>query len=160
MHSLFLSLVFLSVIPSLVVSLSNLPLSTSGRWIVDSAGKTVTYAGVNWPGHMAGMIPEGLQYQSIEKIVGKIKSVGMNSIRLTYATEMVDSLFDRGSKGDVRVRDSLVLALGQNNGNEVFKKIVKNNPQITEETTRFQVLQPAKVKYKTEPQVANNSKGL
>lgn len=36
------------------------------------------------------MVPEGLQYQSVETIVSKIKSLGMNSIRLTYATELID----------------------------------------------------------------------
>jgi hypothetical protein len=124
---------------SFVTSLPNLPLSTSGRWIIDSGGKIVTYAGVNWPGHMAAMIPEGLQYQSIENIVGKIKGLGMNSVRLTYATELVDTLLDRGNLGDITVRDSLTKALGENNGSEVFKKILKNNPQFSEKTTRFQV---------------------
>lgn len=31
------------------------------------------------------MIPEGLQYQPIAAIVSKIRSLGMNAIRLTYA---------------------------------------------------------------------------
>jgi hypothetical protein len=135
-------MILLSVITSLlpfVASLPNLPLSTSGRWIIDNKQNTVTYAGVNWPGHMAAMIPEGLQYQSIENIIGKIKSLGMNAIRLTYATELVDTLLDRGNLGDIRVQDSLIKALGQNNGSVVFKNILKNNPQFSEQTTRFQV---------------------
>jgi hypothetical protein len=138
-------LTVLTFVLSFVVSLPNLPLSTSGRWIIDSNGKTVTYAGVNWPGHMAAMIPEGLQYQSIESIVGKIKSLGMNSIRLTYATELVDTLLDRGNLGDVPIRDTLVKALGQSNGSEVFKKILKNNPQFSEQTTRLQVWEARRI---------------
>jgi hypothetical protein len=129
----------LAVIPTFVISLPNLPLSTSGRWILDNGGNTVTYAGVNWPGHMAAMIPEGLQYQSIQNIVGRIKSLEMNSIRLTYATEMVDTLLERGALGDIRIQDSLVTALGQTKGNEIFNKILRKNPRFTERTTRFQV---------------------
>jgi hypothetical protein len=135
--NMFLSVLIL--IPSFVASLPNLPLSTSGRWVLDNGGNTVTYAGVNWPGHMAAMIPEGLQYQSIHNIVEKIKSLGMNSIRLTYATEMVDTLLDRGGLGDIRIQDSLVAALGQTKGNDIFSRILRNNPQFTERTTRFQV---------------------
>lgn len=64
------------------------PFSTSGRDIVNSRGDVVTYAGINWPGHGEAMIPEGLQYQSIETIVSRVKSLGMNVIRLTYAIEV------------------------------------------------------------------------
>src|SRR5512142_1884053 len=59
----------------------NVPLVTSGRWILDAAGKNVTYAGANWPGAADVMIPEGLQYQSVQTIVSKIKSIGMNTVR-------------------------------------------------------------------------------
>ena len=120
-----------------VSSLSGLPLSTSGRWIVDNQGKIVTYAGVNWPGHMEAMIPEGLQYQSIANIVAKIRSLGMNSIRLTYATEMVDNIIDQG--GDVSIRSSFIKALGQQKGSDVFSKVLKSNPSFTASTTRLQV---------------------
>jgi hypothetical protein len=123
-----------------VSSLSNLPFSTSGRWIVDNQGKTVTYAGVNWPGHMEAMIPEGLQYQSIAQIVTKIRSIGMNSVRLTYATEMVDNIIDQG--GDTTIKSSMIKALGPQKGNEIFSRIVKNNPGFTATTTRLQVSVP------------------
>lgn len=64
------------------------PFTTSGRDIVNSKGDVVTYAGINWSGHGEAMIPEGLQYQSIETIVSRVKSLGMNVIRLTYAIEV------------------------------------------------------------------------
>jgi hypothetical protein len=69
---------------------------TSGNYIVNAKRSRVTYAGVNWPGATDTMIPEGLQYQSIESIVSKIKSLGMNVIRLTYAIEMIDDILDNG----------------------------------------------------------------
>jgi hypothetical protein len=131
-------LVGLSLVAWQAAALPNLPLSTSGRWIVDTNGKTVTYAGANWPGHMAAMIPEGLQYQSIQHIVTRIKAIGMNSVRLTYATEMIDRVIESGS--DVTIRDSLIKALGEKNGTEVLRQVLRNNsPVITEKTTRLQV---------------------
>lgn len=113
-----------------------LPLSTSGRDLVDKAGARVTYAGVNWPGHMEAMIPEGLQYQSVQQIVGTIKGLGLNVIRLTYSTEMVDELL--GGKSDVKA--GLVRALGEKNGSNVFRKVMERNPWVSG-MTRLQVFQ-------------------
>ncbi|OTB00591.1 glycoside hydrolase family 5 protein [Hypoxylon sp. CI-4A] len=116
----------------------NGPFVTSGRWIQDAAGSTVTYVGVNWPGSLEVMIPEGLQYQSIESIVSKIKGLGMNAIRLTYATEMIDQYYDNGEK-DIAIQQALTDALGQDGGSSVFEKITTNNPSFNESTTRLQV---------------------
>lgn len=109
LNSLIISLSLLSH----AIALSYLPLSTSGRDIIDNAGETVTYVGVNWPGHMDAMIPEGLQYQSIEYIVSKLKSVGFNGIRLTFSVEMVDQIIERG---DIAVGASFAKALGDIDG--------------------------------------------
>ncbi|KAI0835972.1 glycoside hydrolase [Hypoxylon sp. FL0890] len=116
----------------------NGPFVTSGRWIQDAAGSTVTYVGVNWPGSLDTMIPEGLQYQSIESIVSRIKSLGMNAIRLTYATEMIDQYYDNGEK-DIAIQKALSDALGKDNGTSVYNKIITNNPSFNSETTRMQV---------------------
>ncbi|OTA55855.1 glycoside hydrolase [Hypoxylon sp. EC38] len=116
----------------------NGPFVTSGRWIQDVAGSTVTYVGVNWPGSLDAMIPEGLQYQSIESIVSRIKSLGMNTIRLTYATEMIDQYYDNGEK-DISIQRALTDALGQDGGTSVYNKIIANNPSFNSETTRLQV---------------------
>ncbi|KAI1412013.1 glycoside hydrolase [Hypoxylon sp. FL1857] len=116
----------------------NGPFVTSGRWIQDAAGSTVTYVGVNWPGSLDAMIPEGLQYQSIESIVSRIKSLGMNAIRLTYATEMIDQYYDNGEK-DIAIREALTDALGQEGGTSVYNKIIANNPSFNSGTTRLQV---------------------
>lgn len=130
-------LLLLSAIPQIALTISSSPLSTSGRWIIDSNGQNVTYAGVNWPGAADAMLPEGLQYQSISTIVGKIKSLGMNVIRLTFAIEMIDDIYETGA--DVRIKTSLTNALGQQNGTVVFQQIIKNNPQFGTNTTRLQV---------------------
>lgn len=113
------------------------PFYTSGRYIINTSGNHVTYAGVNWPGAADTMIPEGLQYQSIQSIVSKIKSLGMNVIRLTYAIEMIDDILDNG--GDVSIRTAFQRALGSTNGNKVFSEVVKNNPSFSAKTTRLQV---------------------
>lgn len=116
----------------------NGPFSTSGSWILDASNNNVTYAGANWPGAAETMVPEGLQYQSIESIVSKIKSLGMNSIRLTYATEMIDQIYDNNMT-DVSIRTSFTNALGAANGTLVFESVVANNPSFGNSTTRLQV---------------------
>ncbi|KAL1839260.1 hypothetical protein VTJ49DRAFT_1697 [Mycothermus thermophilus] len=116
----------------------NTPFRADGRWIVDVAGSNVTYLGVNWPGHGEVMIPEGLQHTSVASVVSKIKSLGMNAVRLTYATEMVDQYFDNGEK-DVTIETALVAALGKENGTKVLERILDNNPEFKATTTRLQV---------------------
>lgn len=116
----------------------NGPFTTSGSWILDASNNNVTYAGANWPGAAETMVPEGLQYQSIETIVSKIKSLGMNSIRLTYATELIDQIYDNNMT-DVPIRTSFTNALGVENGTRVFESVVANNPSFGNSTTRLQV---------------------
>jgi hypothetical protein len=113
------------------------PLVASGRWIHNAKGENVTYAGVNWPGAADVMIPEGLQYASIEKIVSGIKSLGMNAIRLTFAIEMIDDIKDNG--GDVTLSAAFSKALGTTKGPVVYNKVLQNNPQFSASTTRVQV---------------------
>ncbi len=118
---------------SFVNSLPSLPLSTSGRNLVDASGKPVLYAGVNWPGHMEVMIPEGLQYRSVEQVVKSVKDLDLNVIRLTFATQMVDDLL----VGKTSVKSALNEALGQN-GSVIWRKIQKHN-QWPDEITRLEV---------------------
>ncbi|KAI0487139.1 glycoside hydrolase superfamily [Xylaria cf. heliscus] len=116
----------------------NGPLVTDGRWIKDASGTKVTYVGVNWPASLEPMLPEGLQYEAIETIVSKIKSLGMNAIRLTYATEMIDQYYENGQQ-DVTIQKAFVDALGQEDGQAIYDKVVANNPSFGAETTRLQV---------------------
>jgi hypothetical protein len=97
----------------------------------------VPIVGINWPGAADTMLPEGLQYQSIANIVEKISQTGFNTVRLTFAIEMVDDILDNG--GDVSLNDTLVNALGVENGTVILGDILNNNPQFTAETTRLQV---------------------
>lgn len=112
------------------------PFHTDGRYMKNALNETVTYAGVNWPGAADVMIPEGLQYQSIASIVAKIKELDMNVIRLTYAIEMVDDIYDGG---DVSLEDALIIALGQTNGTAVLAEILGKNPSFSANTTRLEV---------------------
>ncbi len=107
----------------------NGPFVTDKRWIRDASGANVTYAGANWPGAADVMIPEGLQYQSIEYIVSKIKSVGMNSIRLTYAIQMIDEIYSNGGK-DITIQKAFTQALGATNGPKVLNQVIAKNPPI------------------------------
>lgn len=116
----------------------NGPFYASGRWVADTSGAKVTQVGVNWPGHGEVMIPEGLQHQSIPAIVSKTKSLGMNAIRLTYATEMIDQIYDNGRE-DITIETALINALGRENGTQVLDSIIKNNPAFSPTTTRLEV---------------------
>jgi hypothetical protein len=116
----------------------NGPFVTSGRWILDATGKNLTYAGTNWPGHNDVMIPEGLQYQSIETIVQKVKSLGMNAVRLTFAIQMIDEIYSNGGQ-DITIQRAFVQALGQANGTRVLNQVLAKNPRFNASTTRLQV---------------------
>jgi hypothetical protein len=89
------------------------------------------------PRYSSTLLPEGLNYQSVASIVGKISRTGFNVVRLTFAIEMVDDILDNG--GDVSLNSTLTNALGQQNGTAVLGNIISNNPQFTAETTRLQV---------------------
>jgi hypothetical protein len=137
--SLLYALLGVSGSPTLATrrSLQPLPFSSSDRWIVDANNNHVPYVGINWPGAADTMLPEGLQYLSIENIVSVVSQTGFNSVRLTFAIEMVDDILDNG--GDVSLNDALVNALGQTNGTIILQQILTNNPQFTACTTRLQV---------------------
>jgi hypothetical protein len=117
-------------------SFQPLPFSSSDRWIVDADGKNVPVVGINWPGAAETMLPEGLGYQSIANIVQKLTETGFNTVRLTFAIEMVDDILDNG--GDVTLSDTLTRALGSANGSAMLSKIISNNPQFTTTTTRLE----------------------
>ncbi|KAI9148209.1 Glycosyl hydrolase 5 family protein [Paramyrothecium foliicola] len=114
------------------------PFRTSGRWIVNSDNENVKLAGVNWPAHGETMIPEGLQYRSVEQIVSQITSVGMNAIRLTFAIQMVDQIFANCGK-DISLEQAFFRGLGTENGTRILEQVLEHNPSFTASTTRFEV---------------------
>ncbi|KAI5307126.1 tRNA-dihydrouridine synthase 3 [Ascosphaera pollenicola] len=125
--------------PALLSKRSNLglPFKTDNGKVVTSDGKDFIYQGTNWPGHMNAMVPEGLQYSSVKDIVKKIKGFGLNSVRLTFAIELVDQIYEKGH--DTNIEDSFKTALGDTNGAKILSEILKNNPQFSKETTRLEV---------------------
>jgi hypothetical protein len=106
------------------------PFSARDGEMQDASGNPIRFAGVNWPAHMETMVPEGLQYQSIETIVGRVKEAGMNSIRLTWAVEMVDQILDHHAGQDVPIETAFIQALGKENGTAVYGKVVEKNPSL------------------------------
>ncbi len=114
----------------------NGPFHVDGTDMIDASGKSVRYAGVNWPAHMETMVPEGLQYQSIEDIVGMIKSIGMNAIRLTWAVEMVDDILDRG--GDVLHPGCVHQHAGPREWHEGLRDLIMRNPELAK-SSRLEV---------------------
>ncbi|EMC98788.1 glycoside hydrolase family 5 protein [Baudoinia panamericana UAMH 10762] len=113
------------------------PFTVSGRDIISASGAKVVYAGVNWPGAADTMLPEGLQYASIDSIASFISKLGMNVVRLTYAIEMIDDHF--ANSPHQSLRNTLVKALGSKAGNTVLSQILANNPQFNVSSTRLDV---------------------
>ncbi|KAH8777640.1 glycoside hydrolase superfamily [Diaporthe sp. PMI_573] len=116
----------------------NTPFTSSGRDILDASGNVVTFAGANWPGAADVMIPEGLQYQSVSYIVSKLKEIGMNAVRLTYAIQMIDEIYENGGT-DIPLSRALNQALGEANGTTVFNEILAANPDFGTDITRLEV---------------------
>lgn len=121
-------------------NVKGLPYHSEGRDIIDSSGSPVTLTGVNWAGHQEAMIPEGLQYNSIRNITTMVKDLGFSVVRLTFATEMIDDLYDNDMK-DTTIAESLDNALGEANGTKILDQILEHNPNFSERTTRLEVCQ-------------------
>ena len=69
---------------------ANLPLKTSGRWIVDTDGKRVKLACVNWSGAaQKDGVMGGLQFNTAKNISQLIHSYGFNCVRIPYSVQMV-----------------------------------------------------------------------
>ncbi|KAL0556755.1 hypothetical protein IC582_005271 [Cucumis melo] len=82
---LLLALVFLFS----SLSTYSLPLSTRGRWIIDSkTGQRVKLVCVNWPSHTQSMLIEGLNHRPLKELADEAIKLRFNCVRLTYATHM------------------------------------------------------------------------
>ncbi|KAJ4951820.1 hypothetical protein NE237_028652 [Protea cynaroides] len=102
---------------------NSLPLSTSARWVVDTAsGRRVKLSCVNWVAHMEPMVAEGLDKKPLQDIASKVASLGFNCVRLTWATYM----FTRTLPVNFTVARSLnSLGLGK-----AVLGIASNNPTL------------------------------
>lgn len=114
------------------------PFSTKGRDIVNARDEAISWAGVNWPGSGETMVPEGLEWSSVEDVLDLVKSVGFNFIRLTYAIEMVDQIYERNGS-DVSLEFAMINGLGYENGTKVTNEIVSKHKGWTKDTARFEV---------------------
>jgi endoglucanase len=66
------------------------PLSTYGRYVVDSHGSRFKLKAVNWYGsHLAKQVPEGLDKQPLDHIITLIQAWGFNTVRLPYSNQMI-----------------------------------------------------------------------
>lgn len=84
------------------------------------------------------MIPEGLEWKSVDDILDDVASVGFNFIRMGYAIQMIDEIYSRNGT-DVSLLTSLTTALGPTNGTRVAQAMLTHNPSWTPATTRFEI---------------------
>ena len=67
------------------------PLHTEGHQIVDSAGHAVRLTSVNWYGFdQKEFVVGGLDHAPLEAIIGQIRQIGVNSVRLPWANETLE----------------------------------------------------------------------
>ncbi|KAJ9470659.1 Endoglucanase [Diplonema papillatum] len=70
----------------------SLPLSTNGGKIVDTNGANVKLSCVTWPGGEDWlMVPRGLEYNIIDRIIILVGDMGFNCVRLPFSLELVDT---------------------------------------------------------------------
>ena len=68
-----------------------MPLSTSGRYIVDARGRRVRLAGVNWYGfHEDDGVAPGLDRTDRRALARRIALLGFNSVRLPFSLWMTE----------------------------------------------------------------------
>ncbi|KAF8061154.1 Glycosyl hydrolase 5 family protein [Scenedesmus sp. PABB004] len=94
---------------SVVCGKYHMPLRTRDRWVIDAIGQRVYFSGVNWPGHMEALVPEGLQHARLADIVAKIAGAKMNLVRLTYS-------IDGALRGNSTTLRQAMLAAGEAGG--------------------------------------------
>jgi endoglucanase len=64
---------------------------TSGNRILDSQGRLVRIAAVNWYGmEDRYFVPEGLAQQPLDVLLARIRELGFNAIRLAFSNQMVE----------------------------------------------------------------------
>jgi endoglucanase len=70
--------------------LPQLPLRTSGRWILDAGGQRFKFAGVNWYGaEEDDFVVAGLDHEPLSTIARRIRELGFNSVRIPWSNELV-----------------------------------------------------------------------
>ncbi|KAK7750982.1 hypothetical protein SLS62_007115 [Diatrype stigma] len=108
----------------------SLPLSTSGRWILDAGGARVKLRCINWAGHMEAHIPEGLHKQPVETIAGAIADQGFNCVRLTYS-------IDHALAPDLKVGDAFAAVadaagISKDDADGLYGNVTEKNAFVAE----------------------------
>ena len=83
------------------------------------------------------MIPEGLQHSSVQDIVSWFPKLGLNSVRMPFAIQMVDDYL--ANSPNQTLEKSVLNAIPGTNGTDALNSILEKNPQFTKNTTRLQV---------------------
>jgi endoglucanase len=67
------------------------PLHTSGHQILDASGHPVRLTSVNWYGFdQKEFVAGGLDHAPLDVIIGQIRAIGVNSVRLPWANETLE----------------------------------------------------------------------
>ncbi|CAJ2507042.1 Uu.00g082280.m01.CDS01 [Anthostomella pinea] len=85
--SLLATALGLGLLPAASLAQTALPLSSSGRWILDADGARVKLRCINWAGHQETNLPEGLNKKSADYIADFVAAQGFNCVRLTYSID-------------------------------------------------------------------------
>jgi endoglucanase len=90
-HLFFIALIFLLLNPARLQATPNLPLHTSGAYIVDADGTRVRINAFNWYGaESTDYVVGGLQKATLTSIVQTIKGLGFNAVRIPWSNEMYE----------------------------------------------------------------------
>ncbi len=65
------------------------PLSSSGNKLVDSTGRPVQLAGVNWYGMNLTNVPDGLFARDYKSMISQMRSVGFNMLRIPFSYDSI-----------------------------------------------------------------------
>src|SRR6266566_9768467 len=89
---IFLHLLVISAISAAAFAQGTGYWHTSGNQIIDSSGRMVRIAGINWYGfETKDQVVHGLWARDYHTILNAIKNTGYNAIRLPYSNQMVES---------------------------------------------------------------------
>jgi endoglucanase len=89
---LVLALLAALISPTPAAAAPAFPLHTSGQYIVDSNGVRVHLNAFNWYGtESTDYVVAGLELAPLQSIVGEIKSLGFNTVRLPWSNQLVET---------------------------------------------------------------------
>ena len=99
---------------------------TSGAQIVDTSGKPVRIAGVNWYGfETSDQIVHGLYSQDYVTILRTIKTLGYNTVRLPYSNQMVEHPIVPSSIGYANGSGAINTSLKRLTSLQIMDKVVQ-----------------------------------